>query len=433
MFRLTNARPSIRLVLASAVLATAAFPMTAQTSTANSSGAQVTQTGPTNSAEKGTSQGPSWIYHDEVAPAVSWFMSLEKAGPLDIWQKFLNIPLGAYDTWNALQHQDPTVSPFSLESVKQVTADTLFGIGPALVGLGPLEPKDPISLGLTGGAMIEAGIKHSLNQNMPGAGEEVEELAKSAAMDTIYGTPSWLSDFVSNIVAPGLTRPPFCTMCAPYQEPGSASTVLDAPLNPFPESGTVSGVDALGPSEAQRMLQAAKQAHDVLLSQEQQLLAQSADYEQQNELALQQSQQALEQSTIAAQTAASLLASTDGSTWASGSVQPGDFGGLLQLFGGILNILSRSGQPIANSGGAMLEQQGLTATKSNPFTAVSPQGTNMITPTQSSLPGQNLKTPTAQPTGTSFCGPGYYVNPNFLAGLPWTPGQSVCVPIGTVQ
>lgn len=29
---------------------------------------------------------------------------------------------------------------------------------------------------------------------------------------------------------------------------------------------------------------------------------------------------------------------------------------------------------------------------------------------------------------SGLCGPGYYVNPRFLAGEPWTPGQSICMP-----
>jgi hypothetical protein len=33
----------------------------------------------------------------------------------------------------------------------------------------------------------------------------------------------------------------------------------------------------------------------------------------------------------------------------------------------------------------------------------------------------------------SMCGPGYYVNPNFLSGLPWIAGQSLCVATGTTQ
>jgi hypothetical protein len=39
----------------------------------------------------------------------------------------------------------------------------------------------------------------------------------------------------------------------------------------------------------------------------------------------------------------------------------------------------------------------------------------------------------SRPNSNSMCGPGYYVNPNFLAGLPWTPGQSVCIANGTSQ
>jgi len=39
----------------------------------------------------------------------------------------------------------------------------------------------------------------------------------------------------------------------------------------------------------------------------------------------------------------------------------------------------------------------------------------------------------ARSKSNSICGPGYYVNPNFLAGLPWTPGQSVCIVNGTSQ
>lgn len=57
-------------------------------------------------------------------------------------------------------------------------------------------------------------------------------------------------------------------------------------------------------------------------------------------------------------------------------------------------------------------------------------GTNGGTTTGSS---GNSGTGNSGTGSTGICPPGYYVNPNFLAGLPWTPGQTVCVPIGTSQ
>jgi hypothetical protein len=44
--------------------------------------------------------------------------------------------------------------------------------------------------------------------------------------------------------------------------------------------------------------------------------------------------------------------------------------------------------------------------------------------------GSQNRTPS---NSNSFCGAGYYLNPNFLAGLPWTSGQSVCIANGTKQ
>jgi hypothetical protein len=45
---------------------------------------------------------------------------------------------------------------------------------------------------------------------------------------------------------------------------------------------------------------------------------------------------------------------------------------------------------------------------------------------------QKARPSTTKPIN-SICGQGYYVNPNFLAGLPWVAGQSVCVANGTTQ
>ena len=38
---------------------------------------------------------------------------------------------------------------------------------------------------------------------------------------------------------------------------------------------------------------------------------------------------------------------------------------------------------------------------------------------------------TTPPPSSGFCPPGTTLNPNFVAGLPWTPGQYICQPIGS--
>ena len=210
--------------------------------------------------------------------------------------------------------------------------------GPA--GLGPAGPFDPISIVATGGTMVEGGLKHWLNDQVPSLGDQVEAMAKGAAADTLYGTPSLLPDLVKQIVSPPVDLP-LCSTCAPYQEPGSTATVLDVPLNPFPGSGmTPSEIDD---ADAQQMLSMAKQTHDTLVLQEQQLSAQSAEYDQLNQAALVQSRQALQQGETNAQNSFSSFVANGMANVNTGNLQPVDSmtASLFQSFGTLLGTFSQ--------------------------------------------------------------------------------------------